>query len=96
VHKGRNVIFVNPQDLAALHLADGGYVDVHSEGGDGVDRVLRGLRIISYPSARGCAATYFPEANVLVPLAATAQGSNTPVSKAIIVRLEPAPAPGLG
>ena len=96
VHKGRNVIFVNPQDLAALHLADGGYVDVHSEAGDGVDRVLRGLRIISYPSARGCAATYFPEANVLVPLAATAQGSNTPVSKAIIVRLEPATAPGPG
>ncbi|MBV1778764.1 FdhF/YdeP family oxidoreductase [Paeniglutamicibacter sp. ABSL32-1] len=96
VHKGRNVIFVNPEDLAALHLADGGYVDVHSEAGDGVDRVLRGLRIISYPSARGCAATYFPEANVLVPLAATAQGSNTPVSKAIIVRLEPAAAPDFG
>jgi anaerobic selenocysteine-containing dehydrogenase len=35
---------------------------------------------ISYPSARGCAATYFPEANVLIPLSATALGPNTPVS----------------
>ncbi|MFL4472447.1 FdhF/YdeP family oxidoreductase [Paeniglutamicibacter sp. MACA_103] len=96
VHKGRNVIFVNPQDLAELHLADGSHVDVHSEAGDGVDRVLRGLRIISYPSARGCAATYFPEANVLVPLSATAEGSNTPVSKAVIVRLEPVAAPAFG
>ncbi|WP_411731253.1 FdhF/YdeP family oxidoreductase [Paeniglutamicibacter sp.] len=96
VHKGRNVIFVNPEDLAMLQLADGGYVDVHSESHDGVERVLRGLRVISYPSARGCAATYFPEANVLVPLTATAEGSNTPVSKAVIVRLEPAAAPDFG
>ncbi|MDO5743791.1 MAG: FdhF/YdeP family oxidoreductase [Micrococcaceae bacterium] len=89
VRKGRNVLFVNPKDLEALDLADGSYVDVHSEAGDGVDRVLRALRIISYPTAEGCTATYFPEANVLVPLAATAEGSNTPISKSLIVRLEP-------
>ncbi|GAA5226427.1 FdhF/YdeP family oxidoreductase [Paeniglutamicibacter antarcticus] len=93
VRKGRNVLFVNPADLANLSLPDGSYVDVHSEAGDGVDRVLRSLRIISYPTAEGCTATYFPEANVLVPLAATAEGSNTPISKSLIVRLEPVPAP---
>jgi hypothetical protein len=43
---------------------------------------------VAYPTARGCAATYFPEANVLVPLDSTAEGSNTPASKAIVVRLE--------
>ena len=48
----------------------------------------RGYRVVAYPTARGCAAAYFPEANVLVPLASTALGSNTPVSKAVIVRLE--------
>ena len=78
---------------ARARLRDGGYVDVHSEAGDGVDRVLRQLRVIAYPTARGCAATYFPEGNVLVPLEATAEGSNTPVSKSIIIRLEHAPAP---
>ena len=42
------------------------------------------------PSARGCAAAYFPEANGLVPLDSTAEKSNTPTSKAVVVRLEPA------
>jgi formate dehydrogenase major subunit len=43
---------------------------------------------VAYPTARGCAAAYYPEANVLVPLNHTAEGSNTPISKAVIVRLE--------
>ena len=37
----------------------------------------------------GCCAAYFPEANVLVPLDSTAEVSNTPTSKSIVVRLEP-------
>ena len=90
IRKGRNVVFVNPADVAELGLADGQEVDVHGIWDDGVDRVLRGQRIVAYPSARGCAAAYFPEANVLVPLASAAIGSNTPVSKAVLVRLEPA------
>ena len=93
VKKGRHVLFVNPDDLAGLGIADGSYVDIHSESPDGIDRVLRGQRIISYPTARGCVAAYFPEANVLVSLDATADGSNTPVSKSVVVRLEQAPVP---
>ena len=93
IHKGRDVIFVNPDDLAALGLDDGDRVDIVSEWSDGVERRLPGYRVVSYPTARGCAATYFPEANVLVPLQSTALGSNTPVSKAIIVRLERAGQP---
>ena len=46
-------------------------------------------RLVAYPTARGCAAAYFPEANVLVPLESAAEESNTPVSKAVIVRLVP-------
>lgn len=89
IKKGRDVIFVNPDDLAELGLEDGQRVDIHSEWRDEPDRVLRNYRIVSYPTARGCAAAYYPEANVLVPLASAAIGSNTPVSKAVIVRLEP-------
>ena len=54
--------------------------------------MLRGFRAVAFPTARGCAAAYFPEANVLVPLDSTALESNTPVSKAVVVRLEPAAA----
>jgi anaerobic selenocysteine-containing dehydrogenase len=90
VHNGRRVVFVHPDDLAALGIADGTMVDIVSEWTDGSQRRAAGFRAVGYPSARGCAATYFPEANVLVPLDSTAEGSNTPSSKSIIVRLEPA------
>jgi formate dehydrogenase major subunit len=89
IKKGRLVIFVNPEDLAELGIADGQSVDVHSEFRDGVDRVVKQWRAVSYPTARGCAAAYFPEANELVPLDFTAEGSNTPASKSVIIRLEP-------
>jgi molybdopterin-dependent oxidoreductase alpha subunit len=90
VHGGRKVVFVHPDDLAELGFADGDRVDVVSEWSDGVHRRAPGFRAVAYPTARGCAAAYFPEANVLVPLDSTAEGSRTPTSKQIIVRLEPA------
>ncbi|HEY3574153.1 MAG TPA: FdhF/YdeP family oxidoreductase [Arthrobacter sp.] len=89
IKKGRDVVFVSPEDIAELGLSDGQFVDVHGVYEDNVERVMRKLRVVSYPTASGCAATYYPEANVLVPLESVAEGSNTPASKAVIVRLEP-------
>ncbi|MHA7239659.1 FdhF/YdeP family oxidoreductase [Arthrobacter sp. TMS1-12-1] len=89
IKKGRHVVFMNPEDIVDLGLADGQNVDVHGVYDDGVQRVLRAFRVVSYPTARGCAAAYYPEANVLVPLDEVAEGSNTPTSKQIIVRFEP-------
>ncbi|HEV3265941.1 MAG TPA: FdhF/YdeP family oxidoreductase [Acidimicrobiales bacterium] len=90
VRNGRRVVFVNPDDLADLGIPDGECVDLHSEWSDGVDRVVEQFRVVSFPTARGCAAAYFPEANGLVPLDSTAEKSNTPTSKAVVVRLKPA------
>jgi molybdopterin-dependent oxidoreductase alpha subunit len=90
IRKGRRVVFVNPDDLADLGVADGAIVDLHSEWRDGVDRVAEHFRVVSFPTARGCAAAYFPEANALVPLDSQADRSGTPTSKAIVIRLEPA------
>ncbi|MBC7590780.1 MAG: hypothetical protein H7226_07010, partial [Salinibacterium sp.] len=90
IKNGRDVVFVNPDDILELGLADGQRVDIFSEWPGEADRELRNYRVVSYPTARGCAAAYYPEANVLVSLASAAVGSKTPVSKAIIVRLEPA------
>jgi anaerobic selenocysteine-containing dehydrogenase len=92
VHGGRRVVFVHPDDLTALGIEDGEIVDIVSEWADGVQRRARRFRAVGYPTARGCAATYFPEANVLVPLDSTAEGSQTPTSKQVIVRLERAAA----
>lgn len=90
IRKGRRVVFVNSADLIELGLSDGDLVDIHSEWTDGVDRVAPSFRVVAYPTARGCAAAYFPEANVLVPLDHVAEGSNTPASKSVVIRLEEA------
>jgi molybdopterin-dependent oxidoreductase alpha subunit len=90
IHNGRRVVLVNPDDIAALGLAEGDMVDLISEWTDGSERRAETFRLVGYPTAKGCAAAYFPETNVLVPLDSTAEVSNTPTSKSIIVRLEPA------
>ena len=92
IKQGRNVVFVNPDDIASLGLSDGQRVDLVSIADDGRERRLRDLRVVSYPTTLGCAATYYPEANLLVPLDSVAAESNTPTSKSIVVRLDPATA----
>ncbi len=84
---GRRVVFVHPSDIESLGRSDGDMVDLVGEWEDG-ERVARGFRIVSYDQPRGCAAAYYPETNPLVPLDSTAEGSNTPTSKSVIVRLE--------
>ncbi len=95
IRHGRRVVLVHPDDLAALGIPDGGQVDivsVHDAAagkGKGKERRAENFRAVAYPTARGCAAAYFPETNVLVPLDSTARRSNTPTSKSLIIRLEP-------
>ncbi|MFF1352665.1 FdhF/YdeP family oxidoreductase [Streptomyces sp. NPDC058297] len=88
IRNGRRVVLVSPHDAQALALADGSYVDLVSEWTDGVERRAPGFRVVHYPTARGCAAAYYPETNVLIPLESTADTSNTPTSKSVVVRLE--------
>ena len=93
ISAGRRVVFVNPADLRELGVSDGDRVDLVSEWPTpaGVEeRRAHAFRVVSYPTARGCAAAYFPETNVLVPLDATAEVSNTPASKSVVIRLEAA------
>ncbi|MGC0251701.1 FdhF/YdeP family oxidoreductase [Pseudactinotalea sp. Z1748] len=86
---GRRVVMVNKADLTELGLADGDLVDLVSEWRDGSQRRAPGFRVVVYDTPRGCAAAYFPETNVLVPLDDTAIDSGTPVYKSVVVRLEP-------
>ncbi|MEN2418504.1 FdhF/YdeP family oxidoreductase [Streptomyces rimosus] len=90
IKNGRRVVLVNPEDARALGVADGSYTDLVSEWTDGTERRAPGFRVVHYPTARGCAAAYYPETNVLVPLDHTADTSNTPASKSLVIRLEPA------
>jgi molybdopterin-dependent oxidoreductase alpha subunit len=89
IHGGRRVVFINDDDLRERNLKDGDMVNLISFWSDG-ERRADNFRAVAYPTPKGCVATYFPEANVLVPLDATAIGSNTPTSKSIVIRIEPA------
>ncbi|MCW2595801.1 MAG: oxidoreductase alpha (molybdopterin) subunit [Jatrophihabitans sp.] len=84
---GRRVVFVNADDLRQFGLADGDIVDLISVWRD-EERRAKAFRAVAYDTPPGCAAAYFPEANVLVPLDSTAETSNTPTSKSIVIRLE--------
>jgi molybdopterin-dependent oxidoreductase alpha subunit len=92
VRGGRRVIFVNPDDIAAMSFAEGQRVDLISEyldrHGDVQERRADDFLIVAYPTPAGNAAAYYPETNPLVPLDHVAAESNTPVSKAVVIRLE--------
>ncbi len=94
VKGGRRVVFVNPADIEALGLKAGERVDLVSEWNDADGRLqerrAKDFQVISYSTPPGNAAAYYPETNPLVPLDHVAAKSNTPVSKAIVVRVEPA------
>src|SRR5262249_44566532 len=60
---GRRVVFVNRDDLRALGLADGDIVDMISVWRD-EERRAKEFRVVEYETPQGCAAAYFPEANV--------------------------------
>ena len=92
IRGGRRVVMLHPQDVADAGLREGQCVTLVSVYG-GVLRRAEGFAVVPYPLPRRCAATYFPEANVLVPVDHTARGSNTPASKSVIIRLEPCEMP---
>ncbi len=86
VENERRVIFMNPKDIKKLGFEAGELVDLYNFHG-GVERIARKFIIISFNIPLGCAATYFPEANILVPIDSVADRSNTPTSKMVILKL---------
>jgi formate dehydrogenase major subunit len=85
VSDARRVILVHEEDLAGLGFKDRDLVDVISTFA-GSERRANKFRLIAYPTAKGCAAAYFPEANALVHRELVARESNTPGYKAMTVR----------
>jgi len=80
----RRVIFMNANDINDAHLQSGDVVDIISVF-NGEERVARKFIIVEFNIPKGNAATYFPETNVLVPINSTADKSNTPTSKSIVI-----------
>lgn len=83
----RKVVFVNPHDISRLGFTPGQQVDLLSLWDDNIERKVCGFTLLAYDTPAGQAAAYYPETNPLVPLGSVGEGSFTPTSKFIAIRL---------
>lgn len=84
----RRVLFMHPDDIQARGLSPEQPVDITSHFKN-ESRVAKLFLVIPYDTPRGCAAAYYPETNVLIPVNSTAETSQTPTSKSIVITVEP-------
>ena len=83
----RDVVLMNPDDIAEAGFSEGQMVRMITDTDDGVDRQLGGLKLTGYRLPRGTIASYYPECNVLVPIGLHDDLSKTPASKSVPVRI---------
>ncbi len=88
INGSRRVILMNEKDIAERGLKQGEVVDITSYFAD-EERHAESFIVVPYPIPQNCAATYFPETNVLVPHKSTAKKSNCPTSKSVIITVAP-------
>ncbi len=82
----RMVVLMNRDDIDRLGLREGEQVTLAtSSDRDDVRREMSGFRVTPYNIPTGCIATYYPEANALVPLWHYAEGSKVPAAKSVPV-----------
>ncbi|UWN50751.1 putative oxidoreductase [Alcanivorax sp. ALC70] len=93
VHGERKVVFANRADIQRLGFRPGDKIDLVSLWRDGVERRVSDFTLLEYDVPAGQAAAYYPETNPLVPMDSYGDGSFTPTSKLIAIRLEKNSAP---
>jgi molybdopterin-dependent oxidoreductase alpha subunit len=86
----RDVLFVNEADIIRLGFKPGQKADIVSIWDDGRERRVKGFTLLAFDIPAGQAAAYYPEVNPLVPLESIGDGSQTPTSKFVAIRLEAA------
>ena len=89
ISNGRRVVLLNHADIERLGFVRDQWVDIVSHFESETRRAAR-FKVVPYQIPPRCAAAYFPETNVLVPIRSVADKSNQPASKSIIVSLESA------
>ena len=84
----RDVVLMNPEDIAAAGLENGQVVALVGDAGDGVHRQVDGLTVTPFLLPRGCIGAYYPEMNPLIPLWYHDEESKTPAAKGVPVRIK--------
>jgi molybdopterin-dependent oxidoreductase alpha subunit len=85
----RRVLFAHADDVTALGMRAGDWVDLESLADDEVRRTAKRFMLVAYDIPRGCLAAYYPETNALVPLSSFADEARTPTSKSVPVIVTP-------
>ena len=91
IYGRRRVVMMSPDDINAAGLTEGQHVDITSHF-QGKMRTAKHFVVMTQSLPEKCVMTYFPEANVLVPVDSVADKSNTPASKSIVVSIQPSSA----
>jgi molybdopterin-dependent oxidoreductase alpha subunit len=87
IEGARDVLLINPEEMARRGLSEGEPVTVECALDDGVPRVVHGLRVTAYDLPDACVVAYYPEANPLIPLDQHDEMSKTPAYKSTPVRI---------
>ncbi len=87
IKNGRRVAMMNPKDMGALGLNAGDLIDIESKYDD-VIRRAENFSVVPYEVPRKSIFSYFPEANILIPIHLKAEKSNTPASKCVRVSVQ--------
>lgn len=86
IKNGRRVILMNRADILKAGLKPHDIVSLATYYDK--ERTVDNFKIVEYDIKEKCAATYFPEANPIIPYTETARKSNTPASKSIKIKIK--------
>jgi molybdopterin-dependent oxidoreductase alpha subunit len=87
IHNERRIILMNEKDMTKNGLKMNDVVHLYSHF-NGIKREAKNFIVVPYDIPTRCTATYFPEANTLVPIDSFADESRTPTSKMVVIRVE--------
>ena len=87
IQNGRRVVLMHPDDMERKTLNPYDLVDLVNQD-QGEKRVAEQFKVVPYDIPPGCVATYFPEANVLIPVHHHDKVSKTPASKKVLIYIE--------
>jgi len=85
----RQVLLMNPEEIARAGLREGQKVALVGDAEDGVHREVGGLVVTPFSLPDGCVGAYYPEMNPLIALSHHDQLSKTPAAKSVPVRIVP-------
>jgi molybdopterin-dependent oxidoreductase alpha subunit len=83
----RDVLLMNPGEIARAGLTVGQRVSLISDAEDGIERVVGGLAVTPFNLPDGCIGAYYPEANPVIAVSHHDCASKTPAAKSVPVRI---------